>query len=258
VGIRLDETSNALGYSLSKRLSIILPVYNEKATASLLIDKVLAVSLPGIEKEIIAIESRSTDGTREVIELYAAEKKLKAIYEDRPMGKGHAVKTGLAAATGDWVLIQDADLEYDPADYPKLLAPLGTGAAAFVLGSRHLGHADWRYRRQGTARWIGYFIDCGAWVYTKLFNTLYGVSLTDAATMYKVFERRCLEGIHLESDGFELDFEIVGKFVRKGWIPVEVPVSYESRSFEEGKKVRIWRDGWRVLAAIIRFRFKAL
>jgi glycosyltransferase involved in cell wall biosynthesis len=239
-------------------LSIILPVYNEKATASLLLEKVLAVSLPGIEKEIIAIESNSTDGTRAVIQRYEAEGKLKAIYEDKPMGKGHAVKTGLAVATGEWVLIQDADLEYNPADYPKLLAPLQEGKTSFVLGSRHLGHQDWRYRRRGTARWVGYFIDCGAWVYTLFFNALYRVALTDAATMYKVFSRRCLEGIHLESDGFELDWEIVAKFIRRGFIPMEIPVSYESRSFAEGKKVKIWRDGWRALIAIIQFRFKAL
>ena len=165
---------------------------------------------------------------------------------------------GLGVATGDWVLIQDADLEYDPADYPTLLAPLQNGTAPFVLGSRHLGHADWRYRRRGTARWAGYLIDCGAWVYTWLFNTLYSVHLTDAATMYKVFERRCLEGVHLESNGFELDWEIVAKFIRRGFVPIEVPVSYESRSFAQGKKVKIGRDGWRALVAIFTFRFKAL
>jgi glycosyltransferase involved in cell wall biosynthesis len=238
---------------LSRRLSIILPAYNEKATVAALLDKVLALPLPAIEKEIIAIESNSTDGTREIIRRYESEGKLKALYQDKPLGKGSAVRAGLAAATGDWILIQDADLEYDPADYPKLLAPLQSGAVSFVLGSRHLGHRDWRYRRNGTARRIGWVIDCGAWVYTQLFNALYKTRLTDPCTMYKVFLRTCLEGVHLQSNGFELDLEIVGKLVRRGFMPVEVPVSYESRNFEQGKKVRIWRDGWRVLKAIIQF-----
>ena len=239
---------------MSRRLSIILPAYNEKATVSRLLDKVMAVPLPGVEKEIIAVESRSTDGTREIIQRYEAEGKLRAIYEDKPSGKGHAVKAGLAAATGDWILIQDADLEYDPEDYPTLLAPLQAGQVSFVLGSRHLGLKDWRYRRRGSARWAGYVIDCGAWIYTTLFNRIYGVSLTDPYTMYKVFTRQSVEGIRWESNGFDLDIEIAAKLIRRGHIPMEVPVFYESRSFAEGKKVQMWSDGWKVLKAIIRFR----
>jgi len=238
------------------RLSIIIPVYNEIATVSRLLEKVIALPLAGVEKEIIAIESNSTDGTRDVVRRYESEGKLKALYEEQPMGKGHAVKAGFAAATGDWVLIQDGDLEYDPADYPALLAPLQEGKTSFVLGSRHLGHQDWRYRRRGRTQWLGYVIDCGAWVYTRFFNLLYGVALTDPCTMYKVFPRRCLDELRLTSDGFELDWEIVSKMVRRGHVPFEVPIAYESRSFAEGKKVRIWRDGWKALWAILRFRFE--
>ncbi len=242
---------------MSHRLSIIIPVYNEAATAATLLQKVAAISLPGIEKEIIAIESNSTDGSRALIQKLEADGVLKAIYEDRPQGKGHAVKAGFARATGEWILIQDADLEYDVQDYPALLAPLQQGNA-FVLGSRHMGKKDWRYRRIGAGRWVGPLIDIGAGLFTHFFNLLYGTSLTDPCTMYKVFRRDCLDGITLVSNGFELDLEIVGKFVLKGHIPIEVPVRYQSRNYAEGKKVRIWRDGVRVLIAIFWFRFSPL
>ena len=238
-----------------RRLSIIIPVYNERATASLLLHKVLNIALPSLEKEIIVVESNSTDGTRAIVKELEAQGRITALYEDRPQGKGHAVKAGLEKAHGDWILIQDADLEYDVEDYPALLAPLMNGTAAFVLGSRHLGRQDWRYRRTGAGRWLGPIIDIGIWCYTQFFNLLYGTALTDPATMYKVFRRNCLEGIRLESDGFELDWEIVAKMTRKGFQPLEIPVTYHSRSFIDGKKVRLWRDGWRALSAIVRFRF---
>jgi glycosyltransferase involved in cell wall biosynthesis len=242
---------------VTHRLSIIIPVYNEAATAAVLLQKVLDQPLPGIDKEIIVIESNSSDGSRALVQQAEAAGTIIAIYEDRPQGKGHAVKAGLARATGDWILIQDADLEYDVQDYPALLAPL-QNEIPFVLGSRHLGRRDWRYRRTGAGRWLGPFIDFAVWMYTQFFNLLYGVSLTDPCTMFKVFRRDCLHDVHLRSNGFELDWEIVAKFVRKGLIPVEIPVSYQSRSFAEGKKVRIWKDGARAMAAILAFRFGPL
>lgn len=243
---------------MSKSLSIIIPAYNEKATVQILLEKVLALSLQDIQKEIIVIESLSTDGTREVVQDYEKRGKLRALYEDRPMGKGHAVKTGLKVASGDWILIQDADLEYDVADYPRLLEPLVRGQTSFVLGSRHLGKQDWRYRRTAVGRGLGFVMDFGVWVYTLFFNLLYGMRLTDPCTMYKVFRRQCLDGIHLKSDGFELDWEIVAKLSRKGYPPIEIPVSYHSRSFKDGKKIKLWRDAWRSLRAIIQFRFAPL
>lgn len=243
---------------MPRRLSILIPVYDEAATAAILLKKVIDLPLPDIEKEIIVIESNSKDGSRALVQQMEAQGLFKVIYEDRPQGKGHAVKAGLSRATGEWVLIQDADLEYDVADYPALLAPLQKGATVFVMGSRHLGLRDWRYRRTGAGRWLGPIIDLGAWVYTQFFNLLYGTSLTDPCTMYKVFRRDCLTGITLHSNGFELDWEIVAKLVRKGFKPLEVPVTYRSRGFNEGKKVRIWRDGWRALVAIFHFRFSSL
>ena len=243
---------------MPKRLSIVIPVYNEAATTATLIYKVLSFPLDGYEKEIIAVESNSTDGSREIVQKLAAEGKIKAIYEDRPQGKGHAVKTGLAQATGDIVLIQDADLEYRVEDYPALLAPIEQGKTSFVLGSRHLGREDWRYRRSGAGKWLGHLMDIGVWIYTQFFNWVYQTSLTDPATMFKVFRRSCLEGITFRANGFEMDWEIVAKLMRKGFKPLEVPVSYQSRSYAEGKKIRLWRDGTRSLVAIIRFRFGPL
>ena len=243
---------------MDRRLTIVIPVYNEVATVSTLLQKVISFPLPGIDKEIIVIESNSNDGSRAAVKQLAQQYKFRTIYEDGPQGKGHAVKAGLAAATGEWVLIQDADLEYDVADYPLLLSPLQQGKSIFVLGSRHLGRRDWRYRRTGAGQWLGPLIDIAVWIYTQVFNLLYGVSLTDPCTMFKVFRRDCLDGIHLQSNGFELDWEIVAKFVRKGLRPTELPVTYHSRSYKEGKKVRMWRDGWRALNAILRFRFGPL
>jgi glycosyltransferase involved in cell wall biosynthesis len=243
---------------MGKRLSIIIPVFDEKATVAALLDKVLAVALDGIEKEIIVIESNSSDGSRAVVQDYERRGQIKALYESRPQGKGHAVRTGIAAATGDWILIQDADLEYDPADYPRLLAPLLKGETSFVLGSRHLGHAGWRYRTNIFGPVPVYLMNAGVWMYTQFFNVVFGQRLTDPATMYKLFRRNCLNGITLHSNGFQLDWEIAGKLVRKGYVPIELPVSYHSRSFKEGKKIRLVRDGWLSLWAILRFRFGKL
>jgi glycosyltransferase involved in cell wall biosynthesis len=241
------------------RLSIIIPVYNEMSTVETLLERVIDYPLEGVEKEIVVVESNSKDGSRAVVERFAAAGKIKAVYQDAPRGKGSAVKAGLAAASGEWVLIQDADLEYEVSDYTKLLAPLKSGKAKFVLGSRHLGHETWWYRTTQTVGPLkAIMINSGIWAYTQLFNILYGERLTDPATMYKVFRRDCLQGIHLVSDGFNLDWEIVAKLVRAGYSPLEFPVIYHSRGFNEGKKVRLLRDGWISLIAILRFRFGAL
>lgn len=237
------------------KLSIVVPVYNEVRTARELLKRVLEVDLGALEKEIIVVESGSTDGSRELVQEFEKAGKIKALYQDRPRGKGNALKIGLAAATGDIVLIQDADLEYDIGDYPDLLKPILEGKAAFVLGSRHLGKDDWKIRKFIEHRFQAWLINLGGLLYTNLFNLLYGVKLTDPATMFKVFKKECLDGLTLKSNYFELDWEIVAKFVKKGFIPAEVPVNYASRSKEEGKKIRFFRDGSLVFLAIVRFRF---
>ena len=217
-------------------LSILIPAYNERATIEILLNRVLQSPL-ATDAEIIVVESQSTDGTHEWLREFAKHSNVQVVFEDRPQGKGHAIKTALAHAHGEVVLIQDADLEYDIADYEKLLAPIRGGQASFVLGSRHLGAMDWRYRRKDAGRWLGPFLDLGVYGFTFLFNALYGTRLTDPATMFKVFKRQCMDGITWQSNGFDLDWEIVAKFVRKGHVPAEVAVSYFPRSVKEGMKI---------------------
>lgn len=237
------------------KLSILIPVYNEAATCRTLLDQVLAADCCGLEKELVVVESNSTDGTRDIVSEYEKAGKVRALYEDRPQGKGHALKAALAAAAGDIILIQDADLEYKVSEYPALVKPILEGRTDFVLGSRHLGAETWQIRSFITEGTKARLINLGAVVYTGLFNALYGVKLTDPATMFKVFRRSCLDGADLRCDWFDLDWEIVAKLIRRGHIPLEVPVSYASRSFAEGKKIRFWRDAPMVFWAILRFRF---
>ncbi len=236
------------------KLSIIIPVYNEAATVKKLLDRVLAVQLSNIQKEIIIIESNSTDGTRKIIKKYEKKKGIKILYQERPMGKGNALKLGFTYATGDIILIQDADLEYKPEEYGKLLEPILSGKTAFVLGSRHLGKETWVIRTYLNSLHAK-TLNVGGLIYTHLFNLLYGVHLTDPATMFKVFRRTCLENITLKTNYFDLDWELTAKFIKKRVIPLEVPISYNSRSVEEGKKIRFFRDGWLVFWAIVKYRF---
>lgn len=237
------------------KLSIIIPVYNEAATVEKLMEKVLAVKLPKLTKEIIIVESNSTDGTREIIKKYEKKKNIKIIYQDKSKGKGNAVKEGLQHASGDIVLIQDADLEYNPAEYGRLLQPILDGKTSFVLGSRPMGLSTWKIRFYFEDALYQKVLNYGGILYTLLFNLLYLVWITDPATMYKVFRKDCLEHITLRSNYFDLDWELVAKLVRKGYKPIEVPISYNSRSLAEGKKIRFFRDGFLVFLAIIRFRF---
>ncbi len=238
----------------NQKLSIIIPIYNEAATVEELLNRVLAVKNLSVSKEIIIIESNSTDGTKEIIKRYQKKKGVKILFQDKPFGKGNALKLGFQHATGDIILIQDADLEYKPEEYEKLLKPILSGKTSFVLGSRPLAKESWSFRQ-----WPGYFfyarlLNLGGFFYTLLFNFLYFVWLTDPATMFKVFKRECISNIIFKSNYFDLDWEIVAKLIRKGHLPLEVPVSYTSRSVAEGKKIRFFRDGFLVLFAIVRFR----
>ena len=239
-------------------LSSIGPLSNERATAATLLDRVLALEIPGLSKEVIIVEGNSTDGTRELARGYAARPGVRVIYEDAPQGKGAAVRAGLAAATGGYLLVQDGDLEYDPADTVKLLGPLRDGTADVVFGSRALKHLQrWQYRqfRGLWERAYGLLVNWGGLFYTGLFNLLYGVRLTDGATMFKVFRARDVQALTLRSDGFDYDWEIIAKLAKQGLRFAEMPVFYKARSRAEGKKIRFWRDGWRVFAAILRYRF---
>jgi len=235
-------------------VSILIPIFDEVRTVRELLEKVIGVEIDA-EKEIIVVESGSTDGTREIVEEFEKGGKIRVVYQDRPRGKGNALKTALGAATGDIIIVQDADLEYDVKDYPRLLAPIIAGETDFVLGSRHLGREDWQFRSFIDDQFYARVINVGGKFFTTLFNIIYGVSLTDPATMYKVFRRSCMEGIDWKCNYFDLDWEIVAKLIRKGFVPIEVAVSYASRSTAEGKKIRFWRDGTTVFLAILRFRW---
>jgi glycosyltransferase involved in cell wall biosynthesis len=246
------------------KLSVIIAVYNEAATVGTLLERVWAQPVPQIAKEIIIVESNSTDGSRAIVAEFAArhstepQVRIVVIYQDAPRGKGNAIRQGLAAATGEILLIQDADLEYDVADYPDLLCPIVEERTAFVLGSRHMGPDGWKIRKFAHSGLRASIMNVGGMLFHAFFNALYGSRLTDPTTMYKVFRADCLAGVTLESDRFDFDFELLGKLIRSGFMPLEIPVSYQSRGFDEGKKIRMFRDPLTWLVAIVTWRFAFL
>ena len=223
-------------------LSVIVPAFNEAKTFGALMEALLLKETTGLRMEIIVVESNSTDGTREAVLKYQNHPGVKLILEERAHGKGHAVRAGLRAATGDYVLIQDADLEYDLEDYDALLEQLTAGRSAFVLGSRHGGRQLMKMRQFTGQRGLSLVLNLGHWIFTTLINVLFFQRLRDPFTMFKVFRRDCLCGLELECNRFDFDFELLVKLIRKGYRPVELPVNYRSRSFKDGKKVRVFRD----------------
>jgi len=222
------------------RLSIIIPVFNEAKT----IEKVLAqVKNLLVNKEIIIVDDYSTDGTRGILKNI---KEAKIIYHDKNQGKGAAIRTGLKYTTGDIIIIQDADLEYNPAEYPALLKPILDGEAKVVYGSRFLNptHSP-RYR----------LFYLGNKFLSSLSSILYNQKITDMETCYKVFRREVIDNIEIESNRFDFEPEITAKIIKAGHKIKEVPISYNSRSFSEGKKIG-WRDGVMAIYKLIKYRLK--
>lgn len=220
-------------------LSVIIPAYNEIE----FIDEILRkVRETPYEKEIIIVDDCSTDGTREYLK-NLNEPGIKTLFQEKNQGKGAALQAGMAAATGDIVLIQDADLEYDPREYPVLLQPILEGKADVVYGSRFLG---------GPHRVLYFWHYVGNGAITLLSNMFTNLNLTDMETCYKVFRRDVLKGITIESKRFGVEPEITAKVAKGGWRIFEVPISYYGRTYEEGKKIT-WRDGVKALFTIIRF-----
>ncbi len=229
-------------------LSIIMPAYNEAGIIAEVLDKVAAIELP-VDREILIVDDGSRDGTCEQVEAWigchpAACARL--IRQGVNGGKGTAVRTGIGAAAGDLLLIQDADLEYDPADYPRLLAPVLAGEASVVYGSR-LSH-------QSRGSWIGFTQRFANRLLTALTNLLCGSRLTDMETCYKLFRAEAIKPLRLTARRFDIEPEITIKLLRSGVDIVEVPIAYRARSRAEGKKIN-WRDGVAGLWAIVRFRF---
>jgi len=237
------------------RLSVILPLYNERSTFPTLMDMVLEKQIPNVDIEIILVESNSSDGSRDLALAYRDHPRVRLILEDRPKGKGHAVRNGLKHATGDVVLFQDADLEYDIDDYDGLIEPILNYRNNFVLGSRHSSSTRlWKIRKFTDQPGLAAVANMAHLFFLTLFNVLYRQRMSDPFTMFKVFRRECLYGLQFESNRFDFDWEIVIKLLRKGYRPVELPVNYRSRSFAEGKKIAIFSDPITWLRAAFKFR----
>ncbi len=225
------------------KLTIVIPVYNEKGTLLELIRRVRSVPLP-LEKEIIVVDDFSGDGTRDILGGIGGAD-LKILLQPKNMGKGAALRRGFVEATGDIVLVQDADLEYDPAEYPTLLAPILDGRADVVYGSRFLS---------GPHRVLFFWHSVGNKFLTTFSNIVTNLNLTDMETCYKVFRREILSKITLKSGRFGFEPEVTIKLARLKARIYEVPVSYAGRDYAEGKKIG-WKDGLAALFHIIRFRF---
>jgi len=240
----VSETPAQQPYALSPitlRASVVIPCFNERETINELIDRVNAV---GVETEVIVVDDCSTDGTRELLQQRVQERGDIILHlRDRNGGKGAAVQDGLRRANGDVVIIQDADLEYDPADYPALLRPIQTGKAKVVYGSRFLGEHKAMY----------FWHSVGNQSLTLLCNLLFDTTLTDMETCYKVFTIDIARHMRLREPRWGFDPEITARILKMGNRIYEVPISYAGREFNEGKKIT-WRDGFVVLWTLLRYR----
>ena len=223
-------------------LSVIVPVFNERTTLTEIVRRMRTVDLP-MDREIIIVDDGSVDGSDKVMGAIE-DSTVRVLRHTDNQGKGAAIRSGLGVARGDLVLIQDADLEYDPEDWPKLLAPLLRGKALVVYGSRFTGER----KNMLVWHWVGNRL------LSAVTNVLYNTTISDMETCYKLFDRRVLEGITVESDRFDFEPEITAKVLRRGHRIYEVPISYSGREFHEGKKIT-WRDGFGALRALVRYRF---
>jgi glycosyltransferase involved in cell wall biosynthesis len=237
-------------------VSLVIPVYNEKTSLEELLRRVVAVDMP---KELVVVDDCSTDGSREILTGLAErglaalpgarpanQNTLQVLFQERNQGKGAALRRGFAEATGEVVVVQDADLEYDPREIPRLVAPIEEGVADVVYGSRFIG----------TPRRVLYYWHAVVnWGLTTLSNMTSGLNLTDMETCYKAFRRELIQSIRIEEDRFGFEPEITAKVARAGARVYEVPISYHGRTYEEGKKIG-WKDGVRALYAIAKYSVK--
>jgi len=240
----MGEPDPAREVTLYRKLSVVVPVYDERNTIVEVVRRMRAVRLPdALDLEIVIVDDGSTDGTRDVLP-QLSDSTVRVLYHEGNRGKGAAVRTGFANVTGDLVLIQDADLEYDPEDWPRLLNPILRGKAEVVYGSRFTGER----RNMLVFHWLGNrFL-------SLVTNLLYNTTLSDMETCYKLFDRRVIDSLTLRSDRFAIEPEMTAKVLRKKIRIYEVPISYTGREYEEGKKIT-WRDGFAALWTLVKYRF---
>jgi glycosyltransferase involved in cell wall biosynthesis len=224
------------------RLSVVVPVYNERATIHEILKRIRAVP---IAKEIILVDDCSTDGTREILQTMVDEEDLRVLFHDVNQGKGAALRTAFVHATGDVVIVQDADLEYNPSEYPKLIEPIIDGRADVVYGSRFIGQ---------TARIHLFWHRVANGILTLVSNIFTNLNLTDMETCYKVFKREVIQSIPLKQDRFGFDPEVTAKIARRRCRIYEIPISYHGRDYSEGKKIGL-KDAFEAFYCIIRFAF---
>lgn len=227
-----------------KKVSILIPVYNEKQTLPELLKQVEEASFAGLEKEIILIDDYSSDGTRELLKNY--ENKYKVLYHDKNQGKGAALRTGFSEVSGDITVIQDADLEYNPNDYTDVINLILSGEADVAYGSRFMNT-----NTSKTAVKVNFFANR---VLTFITNIFFGAKLTDMETCYKAFKTEFIRDIKIRSDRFDFEPEITAKVLKRKARIKETPINYNGRSFQEGKKIT-WKDGFHAIYALVKFRF---